>query len=892
MSSSNRRVIAVVSHTHWDREWYLPYQSFRLRLVGLVDDLLDLFERDPDYRCFMLDGHTIPLEDYLEVRPERRPDLERAVKEGRLLIGPWYIIPDEFLPGGEALVRNILRGHRVAAEFGPVMKVGYIPDPFGQIAYMPAIFRGFGITRATMWRGADESLRNTEFVWRSPDGSEVFTIHKPGGYGIGAHLPLARDALLERIRRIRAELEPRATTRYLLLMNGSDHLPAQRELSEIIRTANEALGDAELVHLSLPEVFDAVERELSDRRDTLHVHEGEFRSGQRAHLLPGVLSARMWIKQRNQRCEDLLTLWAEPLATWMALLRRRVPPEWKEPLPARFAHMPFPTHPASIKALLERAWRYLFENQPHDSICGCSVDQVHDEMATRYDEAEQIGEEIAGHAMRFLAALGPASEHVVVFNPQFGPRTDVVRFTTRLRDGEAPAALVAPDGARIPAQLLAPPAHRTFGPYAFDEVEVAFVARDVPGYGFRCYRIEYGPLRLDPLPTPGAAIENGLLRVTADPWDGSLTIEDLHSGSVWSGLNRYVDGGDRGDEYNYCVPEIDHVVDRPAEAPNITVVEAGPARWTLAIDCIYRLPATLSPDRRSRSPETVDVPIRTLVSLSKGVRRVDLSVEVENRARDHRLRALFPTGVRSDVAYADQHFGVIRRAIALPDWDPATWSEQPVGTQPQKSFVDVNDGARGLMVANRGLPEYEVIDGPGGATIALTLLRCVGWLSRSDLTSRRGGAGPEVETPGAQMQGRWTFEYAIIPHEGGWERTYRQAHWFRVPMRARWSRGGSGVLGPEGSLLDVRGDGLIVTAVKPSEDGDGVVVRLYNTLDMETHGSVSLREPHGDVWFVNLNEEPLRRAAGPAEAVDLTLRRNEIVTLKFDTPLWAGNTHG
>lgn len=878
--SGDRRIIAVVSHTHWDREWYLPYQSFRLRLVGLLDDLLDLFERDPGYRCFMLDGHTIPLEDYLEVRPERRSDLERAVREGRLLVGPWYIIPDEFLPGGEALVRNLLRGHRVAAQFGPVMRVGYIPDPFGQIAHMPAIFRGFDIERATMWRGADESLRQTEFLWRAPDGSEVFTIHKPGGYGIGAQLPVARDALAQRIQRVRAELEPRATTRYLLLMNGSDHLPAQTELSEIIRTANETLDDAELAHLSLPEVFDAIERELGERRRRLHIHEGEFRSGQRAHLLPGVISARMWIKQRNQRCEDLLTFWAEPFAAWLALLRRRVPPEWKEPLPARYAHMPFPTQPASLKALLDRAWRYLFENQPHDSICGCSVDQVHEEMATRYDEAEQIGEEIAAHAMRAIASLVPSGEHVVVFNPLAGPRTDIVRFTARLRDGQAPAALVAPDGTQAPAQPLSPARHRSFGPYAFDEVDMAFVAPHVPGQGFRAFSVVYGPLAA---PSPDAAntIENGSLRVTADPADGTLTVADLRSGRTYTGLNRYVDGGDRGDEYNYCAPEHDRIVDCPVEPPAIRRVEGGPARQTLEILSRYRLPEALAPGRRERSPSTVDVTIRTLVSLSASVPRVDIQTHIDNRARDHRLRVVFPVPIAADSACAEQHFGVVRRGLALPEWDPATWSEQPVGTQPQKSFVDVNDGTHGLLVANRGLPEYEVVPNAGGVAIALTLLRCVGWLSRSDLASRRGAAGPEVETPGAQMLGGWTFDYAIIPHDGGWERAYRLAHAFRVPMRARWSRGGAGVLPEQASFFDAEGDGLVVTAAKEAEDGDGVVIRLYNILDRTAEGRVSVREPFDEAWLVNLNEERRQRVAGPGEPVSLQMRRNEIVTLKF-----------
>ncbi len=207
--SKDKRRLMVISHTHWDREWYLAYQNFRLRLVGLFDMLIDLFDSDPDYRHFMLDGHTIPLEDYLEIRPDRFDDIERLVQQGKLLIGPWYIIPDDALPGGEAHVRNFLRGHRVAKLFGPVMKVGYIPDPFGQIAHMPAILRGFGIEYATMWRGADDSLKTTEFFWRAPDGSD------------GAHHPQA-----VRLRRCRAPPAEHEGTR-----------PAHRGRTRVARAA-------------------------------------------------------------------------------------------------------------------------------------------------------------------------------------------------------------------------------------------------------------------------------------------------------------------------------------------------------------------------------------------------------------------------------------------------------------------------------------------------------------------------------------------------------------------------------------------------------------------------------------------------------------------------------
>ena len=133
----------VVSHTHWDREWYQPFEAFRVRLVRMMDALIDLLERDPDFKHFVMDGQTVPLDDYLEIRPDRRETIERFVREGRLLVGPNYILPDEFLIGGEAWIRNLMAGIRSARKYGAVMNVGYSPDAFGHITHLPAILRGF-----------------------------------------------------------------------------------------------------------------------------------------------------------------------------------------------------------------------------------------------------------------------------------------------------------------------------------------------------------------------------------------------------------------------------------------------------------------------------------------------------------------------------------------------------------------------------------------------------------------------------------------------------------------------------------------------------------------------------------------------------------------------------
>jgi alpha-mannosidase len=271
------------------------------------------------------------------------------------------------------------------------------------------------------------------------------------------------------------------------------------------------------------------------------------------------------------------------------------------------------------------------------------------------------------------------------------------------------------------------------------------------------------------------------------------------------------------------------------------------------------------------------------VRLYAGVPRADVETEVDNRARDHRLRAHFPSGLRAEETAAEQHFGVLRRPVALPEAD-AGWLETPVGTYPQKSFVDVSDGDRGLMLAVRGLPEYEALrEDDGTVTLALTLLRCVGWLSRPDLGTRRGPAGPSLETPGAQMPGRWTFHYSLIPHQGRWEAAWPEAHGFARPLRAVRAEDGAARLPASGSPLEIEPQALVLSAFKTAEDGDGTVVRVYNTSDAPLEGRLRLLLPHGDAGFVDLNEEPLGAAETTDGWLSMSARPNQIISLKFAT---------
>jgi alpha-mannosidase len=242
------------------------------------------------------------------------------VRERRLIIGPNYMLPDEFLIGGEAHIRNLMTGIRQAQQFGEPMMVGYAPDAFGHIAHLPAILRGFGIDSVLIWRGVGPEATTSEFRWAAPDGSEVLALHFAYGYGMLPALPEDKELLAGALRNVRGLLEPLATTKYVLIPNGTDHLPAHTGLSTAIRNANEILEDAEMLHGNYPELVAAIKSELGEEGYAkLPRLEGEFRSSKRSNVLAGVLSTRMWLKQKYAACEDLLARYVEPAVAWAAL---------------------------------------------------------------------------------------------------------------------------------------------------------------------------------------------------------------------------------------------------------------------------------------------------------------------------------------------------------------------------------------------------------------------------------------------------------------------------------------------------------------------------------------------------------------------------------------------
>ena len=400
-----------VVHTHWDREWYQPFQQMRARLVAMADRMIPQVESGA-IPFFHFDGQTIVLDDYLEIRPEMAPRLKALIRAGKIQIGPWYVLADSFLVSGESLIRNLEIGIAAACKFGRPLDVGYLPDQFGHIAQLPQILAGFGFRTATLWRGVDSAITRNRFVWEAPDGSSVLTAYMPNGYSNGANLPLdAVENFLTRMNAIADRERGYAVDAPILVMNGTDHAPPDPRLSARIREARET--SAMTFELGTLEEF--VNRLAALPLDGTPTHRGELRSPFRAHLLPGVTSARNWIKQRDfQNCYALERL-ADPLA---ALAN------------ARGAG-------SGLDAWLEMAWRTELQNHPHDSICGCSVDQVHDDMRYRFDQAAMLAENVVRRASSAIfESERQRNSGVAVFNPTFARRA-LVQGEVELPDPSA-----------------------------------------------------------------------------------------------------------------------------------------------------------------------------------------------------------------------------------------------------------------------------------------------------------------------------------------------------------------------------------------------------------------------------------------------------------------------
>jgi mannosylglycerate hydrolase len=870
---SDKKIKAImVSKTHWDREHSRPFEQFRWHLVyNVMDRLLDIFKTVPEYKSYMFDGQSLGILDYLDIRPEMEEQIRKYVQEGKLILGPFFVGPDEFIPSGESLVRNLLQGHKIAEKFGGVMKVGYNPDAFGHISQLPQILRGFSINSAIFSRGVGDEIgkHGTDFIWESPDGSSIVASYVH--YGNATHLPGDPESAKERIRQAIEGMMPKELP-YFLLINGSDGSVPEAHIPEVIKYANEKLEDTEVIHGTLQQYVDLVSSDM----DQLKRYKGELHSGRYNLILTGVYSSRMYLKQANAKTQTLLEKYAEPYAAFAWAVAGDDYP------------IPF----------FDRAWRFLLQNNFHDTICACSQDKVYHDAMLRYANSQQIAEKLIERSIKVItreintSADIQNSTALVVFNSLNHERTEVATkkiYTPVEADGRLQVYVVKDsEGKIVPFQIRNQKIREGFQPTFWErqfpygkrirEFDLSFMTDSIPSSGYKTYYLcpESGNIPSTDLMIGDSWMENSFLIVKVNS-NGTIDLMDKVSGKVFNGLHFFEDEDSACGEYNHYTSANPQVINSLSQSARVSIVGQGPVCGTFRIDLDMLLPEGLRDDLQSRSDKLVLCPITTYVTLNAKSHSLNFRTVVQNNAMDHRLRVRFPTGINTDHVHAEGQFEVVKREVKLPKADG--WVEKPVPESANQTFVSVSDSTQGFTLINKGLIEYAAEEGEYGVTLSLTLLRSVGWIGREFFIT----ATYKIPTPDAQCLGEHEFEYSVYPHEETWEeaKSWQIAHSFNAPLEVVETPLHSGKLPKSFSLFSIEPDELVVSAVKKAEKEDALIIRLYNVSDEQITGKLSAFQHLKGVAKANLLEETLEEIEYSENSFSFNAKGHEIITLKL-----------
>ncbi|MBE5783301.1 MAG: hypothetical protein E7329_08325 [Clostridiales bacterium] len=837
--------IHLVSHVHWDPAWYLPYEQYRITLIPLMRDLLAILETNPDYQSFMFDGQIDAIDDYLELFPEDKPRIEKLVKAGKLIIGPWYIQPEEFLLSGETHIRNMLVGLKKAKEYGGAMPITYLCDMVGHIPQMPQLIKGFGMDYFVGWRGILDGKERNEaaFIWQAPDGSQVVAKALTDGY---YHLiPSDPQGFMSKVDEVYEKLLPYEKGDYVLFMQGADHRPAIGNIPDLIKLYNQEKGEEIIKQVSLLEHFEQIEKEKCK------VICGEMRAAYYpgTFILSGILTARMSIKYKNEYVSRELEKWAEPFASFNAWVNGCEYP----------------------KALLDRAWMKQLKCAFHDCIYGGHVDAVTLDVFDHYKKALEITDWLNGESLYALSqsikTVGDG-DNITLFNPTpWERKNETVTFDYWIDAKQKCEAWEAflEDGTVLPLQVngVQRDIKRYTGysrnqwqqcdPIICHRYSLSVVLPSLPGMGYRNIGIRFAshmPSRETDLVLHGHVCENTYLKVILEE-SGCLSVYDKENGVWYHHINQIEESGDKGDHYNYSKPLNDRIYFDKTVKANCYIAEHGSSRITFVTERDWLLPACVEENgRSSRQAANKIITRATLLAYS---RAIQFKTTIDNQSKDHRYRLYIPSGIEGSRIQSGSQFYVNDRERETPL--PETYIEKPMNNQPQRLFTDISDGKRGMAVFSRGFSEY---DARKNGDIYFTMLRGVSHLSKATNAERfYHNAGPEYSTPGAQEMGRHEIEYALYFHSGDYIQgdVLKACDEFYAPPRGMQGSHYEGKLSPAGSYMELDGKGLLISAVKKAEETDEWIIRVYNGMSEKTQGKIKFILPLSSAYQTNMNEE-------------------------------------
>ena len=863
--------IYLILHQHWDLAWAFQRRHMIPLLPKFFNDLLNKLRRHPSYK-FVLDGQTQIIEEYLRNLPSKelsikKLELSRYVREGKLMVGPFYSQIDWNLTDGEVWIRNLLIGHRDARELGMVMKVGWLIDIFGFPGSVPRILNKFGINSIFFTRGlgVKKSEVKDAYIWKSSNGAKVLAIYLIESYRNAIRLSKYPEIAEDRVRgELKALLPYSSTGKTILLLDGYENLTEADDAIPIIEELNrKKIGK---IILCTPEEY--VEA-IKKHRPKLIEISGYLYHGKYATALRGVFSSRIRLKQKYMRNERYLVKWIDPLASILWCLGSEYP----------------------TKAIND-LWRSLLKVASHDEICGCHIDDVYEDLMKTLDHIEDRCVNLIKKYLEEIAANIDTSwteRGLVIFNLSPWRINEVLRAIIEVPEGLNKFCLKDERGDVIPIQI---------GRRFENRVEI-WIQADIPPLGYKVYGIfpESGnkEIRTD-LKAMNRIAENKYIKLKVND-NGTLTILDKKSGHVYEELMYLKSEGEAGDLYtSYCLDKETYT--NLKEKAEVQLVKSGPLAVLFKIKYKLMLPEGLTRNRTSRSKKLWSFPIIAYVELRANSPRIDVRVELNNTVKDHRLRICFPTKLKSEYVFCSQQYDIAKFPIQpdttnystkdkcpLENVLPPQWDTRPADGNVHHGFIDITDGEKGLCIISRDTYEYWV--NKDANTIELTLLRGVGWLG-IDIPIRAGRAGWEIRTPEAQCLGRHSFELSILPHPKSWfeSKLHVETEKRRLNIAIVQTNKHVGSLPSELSFIELRSKpegALGITSIKRSEDGESLCIRVYNYLDQEVEGELRTFIKVRRAYLCNL-EESIERELSIRDnnTIYFKVKGEDIITLKIE----------
>ena len=874
-----KKTVHIISHSHWDREWYFTTSRSKVYLMKDLKDVLDTLESNPDFKYFMVDAQGSLLDDYIKWMPQDKDRITKLVKEKKLVIGPWYTQTDQLVISGESIVRNMYYGMKRCETFGGYMNVGYVPDSFGQSGNMPQIYKEFGIEDTLFWRGvSDDMVNHTDYNWRGDDGSVVFTTQIPFGYYIGGNIPEDPKQSEEFWQKECFEKAGgRSATKHIYFPNGFDQAPIRTNLPEIIKERNEKDPENEYVISCIEDYIKDVKSENPELEEV----SGELVIAKHMRIHKSIFSSRSDLKVMNTQIQNYVTNVMEPLLTLSYNLGNDYPHE-----------------------AVGEIWKLLFENAAHDSIGSCISDTANEDVYVRYKQARDIAVNLVELHSRLIATSvkNDAEMTFTLINTLPQKRNDTVVVKTYIPGGNF--AILDEKGNKVDYTVIESrdltdyvlsqtikldPSRKFYVPSQVLEATIAIKTSDVPAFGYVQYTLDTKGNSAKNLEKKNT-LENEFYAINVEE-DGSLTITDKENNVTYKNQGVLVENGDDGDSFNYSPPRKDlEVFSNKSEC---SVEVSGSDIYDQAV-IKFNMVVPKDLEERAEGKVSVNLPITMTVALRKDSKVIDFNVHVDNKGLSHRLCVLFDSQIVSSFNYADEQFGSIKRpnyyekemklymasaenktekktgVQELANWanDQSTWQEPPISIEPTQSYVSLTDGKQGIAVIPQGVREYEVLD---DHMIRLTLFRTYGFMGKENLIYRPGRASGEriIETPAAQLLKEMDFAFGFTTYASDINEanvdtlakaynTNIEVYTYAEFLNGRLifsQREIEGTKESRYSLFETENK-LVVSAMKKAEDNDGYIIRLFNGKNHENiSDTIKFNFDVKEAYYTNLREE-------------------------------------